>query len=86
MFFVPTSVAAIITTAKDKLINWKIGMSIAFVGVIGAIIGANISVNMNVNNLRKYFGIFLAMIAIYEIYFTAKKYIFEKNTHNKIKD
>lgn len=78
VFFVPTSITAIITTIKDKLINWKTGVAVAIAGVIGAIFGARISVRMDVNNLKKYFGIFLILITIYEIYSLIKQYIFEK--------
>lgn len=68
IFFVPTSITAIITTIKEKLINWKIGIPVAISGVFGAIFGAKISVNMDVTKLKKYFGIFLILITIYEIY------------------
>lgn len=74
IFFVPTSIVAIITTIKEKLINWKIGIPVAISGVIGAIFGAKISVNMDVNRLKKYFGIFLLLITIYEIYSLIKQY------------
>jgi len=75
---VPTSIAAIGATIKNKLINWKIAIPVAIAGIFGAIIGASISVKMNVSILRKYFGIFLGLIAIYEIYSILKKYIFDK--------
>ena len=78
VFFVPTSIAAIITTMKEKLINWKIGITVAVSGIVGAIFGAKISVNMEVNHLKKYFGVFLITITIYEIYSLIKQYINEK--------
>ena len=74
VFFIPTSIAAIIITIKEKLINWKIGIAVAISGITGAIFGAKISVNLNVNNLRKYFGIFLIIITIYEIYSLIETY------------
>ena len=83
VFFVPTAITAIITTIKEKLINWKIGIPVAISGVTGAIFGAKISVNMNVNKLRRYFGIFLALITIYEIYSLVKEYKINKKMHNK---
>jgi uncharacterized membrane protein YfcA len=64
--------------AKDKLINWKIGIPVAIFGIIGACIGASLSLRMEVDRLRKYFGIFLAIIAIFEIYSSIKKYILDK--------
>lgn len=86
VFFVPTSITAIITTIKEKLINWKIGIPVAVSGIIGAIIGAKISVKMNVTLLKKYFGIFLLLITTYEIYSLIKTYKKEKNINNKIRD
>lgn len=78
VFFVPTSISAIIVSIKSKLINWKIGISIAILGVVGAIIGANISARLNVKELKKIFGIFLLIIAIYEIYSITQEYKKEK--------
>ena len=63
VFFVPTSISAILVSIQEKLINWNIAITIAVSGVIGAIIGAKISINMDVNRLKKYFGIFLSIIA-----------------------
>ena len=83
IFFVPTSITAIITTMKEKLINWKIGIPVAISGVIGAVFGAKISVNMDVNRLKKYFGIFLILITIYEIYSLIKQYKINKKSNNK---
>ena len=83
VFFVPTSITAIITTIKEKLINWKIGIPVAIAGIAGAIIGAKISVNMDVNHLKKYFGIFLMIITIYEIYSFIKQNKKSINTNNK---
>ena len=78
IFFIPTSISAIIVSIKEKQIEWGIGIPIAITGIIGAIIGAKLSVNMEVNHLRRYFGIFLAIIAIYEIYSICKQYIFKR--------
>ncbi len=52
VFFVPTSISAIIVSIKSKLIEWKIGITLAISGVVGAIIGANISSKMNVKVLK----------------------------------
>lgn len=84
IFFVPTSITAIIMNIKNKNIDFKIAISIIFWGIIGSIIGAVISGKIEVNHLKKYFGIFLFFIAIHEIYNFYKQYIKSKNTHNKI--
>lgn len=83
VFFIPTSISAIIVSIKSKLIEWKTGITLAISGVVGAIIGANISAKMEVKSLKRYFGIFLAGIAIYEIYSIIKEYKKQKYTNNK---
>lgn len=84
VFFIPTSISAIITTIKEKLINWKIGLPVAISGIVGAIIGAKISVKLDVKYLKKYFGIFLMLITIYEIYSLVIQYKKERKSNNKI--
>lgn len=81
VFFIPTSITAIISVIKNKLIIWEIGIPIAISGIIGAIIGAQISMNMEVKLLKKFFGIFLAIIAMYESYSLIKKYIINKKAN-----
>ena len=83
VFFVPTSISAIIVSIKSKLIEWKIGITLAISGVIGAVIGANISSKMDVKILKRYFGIFLCIIAIYEIYSIIKEYKKQRSPNNK---
>ena len=84
IFFIPTSIVAIIINFKQKLIDYKLGIMIGIVGSIGAFIGSKLALNINSNDLRKYFGIFLLLIAFYEIYNTFCKYKKEKNTNNII--
>ena len=83
VFFIPTSFSAIIVSIKEKLIDFKNGITIAVFGIIGAIIGANISTKLNVMLLKKMFGLFLGLIAIFEIYSLIKEYRFYKKTDNK---
>ncbi|MBR6504235.1 MAG: sulfite exporter TauE/SafE family protein [Clostridia bacterium] len=78
VFFILTSISAIIINIKGKLIDFKLGYKIIIYGVIGAIIGSRIAMKINSENLRKYFGIFLGIIAIYEIYSLIKEYIKER--------
>jgi uncharacterized membrane protein YfcA len=87
IFFIPTSIAAIITNWKYKLIDKKLAISISIWGTIGAALGAMFSNRTNVDYLRKYFGIFLAIIAIWEIYSYFRLYIFkEKRENNNINE
>ena len=87
IFFIPTAVVAIIVNLKNKYIDLKLAIIISIFGILGAIIGANISIRIDVGILKKCFGIFLAMIAINEIYsifkLYAKSYKNNKKTDNK---
>ena len=74
IFFIPTAIVAIIVNIKNKNIDLKLAILLSIFGILGAIIGANIAIRINVGMLRKCFGIFLAIIAINEIYSTFKLY------------
>ena len=78
IFFISTSLVAIYIYLKNKMIDYKLAITVAVSGVIGAIIGAFISIQMNSIVLRRYFGAFLGLIAINEIYSYIKKYIKQK--------
>ena len=82
VFFIPTAISAIIINLKKKLINLKLSLIIILSGVIGTIIGSEIAISLNATNLKKYFGIFLLLISINEIYCLIKEYILSKKTHN----
>ena len=84
IFFIPTSIIAIIINLKNKNIALQSAIFISIFGILGAIIGANISIQIDVNILKKCFGIFLAIIAIHEIYTLFKEYKQHKNRNNKI--
>ena len=83
IFFIPTSIVAIIVNFKNKNIDLKLAIIISIFGILGAIIGANISLHTNVNILKKCFGIFLEFVAINEIYSMTKQYKKTKKTDNK---
>lgn len=84
IYFIPTAISAIIVNYKEKNIDTKLAIFISGCGIIGAILGAIISINIDVKKLRKYFGIFLAIIAIHEIYTLIKQYKTYRKRHNKI--
>lgn len=83
VFFIPTSIVAIIVNIKQKYVDFKTAIPIAISGIIGAVIGAIFANKTDVRNLKRYFGIFLGLIAIWEIYSLVKQYIFNKKSHNK---
>ena len=83
IFFIPTSIAAIYVNIKEKKINFKVAKIIIFLGIIGAIIGAIIAQKMDTKLLKKSFGVFLAFIAIHEIYVILKMHKNKKNNNTK---
>lgn len=86
VFFVPTSIVAIIINWKNNNVKLKLGVQLAIFGIIGAIVGAIISANMEVKLLKKVFAIFLLIIAFYEIYEIYTQYIKNRKSNNKIKE
>ena len=82
IFFIPTCIVSIAINLKSKNIELKTAGVVLISGIIGAIIGANISINIKVNYLRKYFGYFLIIIAIFEIYSLIKSYRKNKKDNN----
>lgn len=74
VFFIPTSLAAILTNLKQKNVDLKLAISISSFGIIGAIIGSIISDSISSENLKKYFAIFILIIAFHEIYELYKEY------------
>lgn len=83
IFFIPTSIVAIIVNLKNKNIDTKQAIIISIFGVLGAIIGANIAMYMDVKILKKGFGIFLIFVTINEIYSIIKLHKKDKKTNNK---
>ena len=73
IFFVPTALTSIILNAKNKNIKWKVSIPIIIASIVGAVIGALIAENIEVDLLKKLFGVFLGLIALYEIYSVWRK-------------
>jgi uncharacterized membrane protein YfcA len=82
IFFIPTSIVAIIVHLKNKNISKKHSLKIIPLGIIGAIIGAYIATLVESNKLRKYFGIFLICIGIYSLIMKIIKYKKNKKDNN----
>ena len=79
IYFIPTAISAIFVNYKEKNIDIDLVKIIAVMGIIGAILGAIISVNLGVEKLRKFYGLFLLVIAIHEIYTLIKEYKKHRN-------
>lgn len=83
IYFIPTAISAIIVNYRNKNIDTKLAVFMSACGIIGAVIGSIISINLDVQKLRKAFGIFLAIIAIHEIYTLFKEYKTHRKSNNK---
>ena len=83
IYFIPTALSAIIVNYRDKNIDTKLARNVSICGIIGAVVGAMISVKMDVQKLRKFFGIFLAVIAIHEIYTLFREYKIHRKRNTK---
>lgn len=66
--FLPMSVVALIIHFKNGLVNFKTAIPIALSGVISSVAGAFWANNINSVSLRIWFGVFLVVVGILEIY------------------
>ena len=80
--FIPTSITAIYMNIRHKTIRYSLAIPVIISG-IGAIVGSLVSFKIENNALKKYFGIFLIFITIFEIYSFFKQYRFKKKANNK---
>lgn len=83
IFFIPTSIVAILVNLKNKNIDIKLALLISVFGILGAIIGASISIHIDVAILKKCFGIFLAVVTLNEIYSIFKLYVKQYKNNKK---
>lgn len=74
VFFVPTAISAIFINIKQKNIDFKLAIIISIFGIIAAIVGAFIADNITSHSLKKFFAIFILIIAIHDIYKFYKEY------------
>ena len=82
IFFIPTSITAIYINIRNKNINYKKSIFIIFAGMLGAYSGCRLSFKFESDLLKRYFGIFLLVIAILEIYSIIKQYKLDKKENN----
>lgn len=66
--FLPMSIVALIIHFKNHLVKWEIAIPIAIAGVVSSIFGAMLANNINSAELSVWFGIFLIVVGILEIY------------------
>jgi len=67
LYFLPTSVGALIFHIKNKMICWQAVIPAALCGCVTAALAAWVSASMEVGLLRKLFGGFLIIVGINEL-------------------
>ncbi|MGE5678440.1 MAG: sulfite exporter TauE/SafE family protein [Pseudomonadota bacterium] len=65
--FIPSAVAALIIHARKHNIEKGLFLKLVITGCVGAIAGSLLAVNLDSGLLKKFFGIFLFGVGIYEI-------------------
>lgn len=83
VFFIPTAISAIIVHIKNKNIDKKTGKKLLLPTVLGSSVGAYFTKFISTNNLKRYFGIFLLVVGVYEIITTLKEHINERKGEKK---
>lgn len=81
IFFIPTAITAIILNSKRKIIKWKTAIPVIIASAISAGIGAKLATKIDTITLKRMFGGFIGIIAIYEIYTLIKE---NKTNHKNI--
>lgn len=66
--FVPVAATALIFHSLKKLVEWKYALCFMVLGVIGAIVGAYLSVFISPFFLKKFFGGFLLLIGVNQLF------------------
>lgn len=65
--FIPSAIAALIVHARKHNIEKGLFLKLVLTGCLGAIAGSLLAVNLESGLLKKFFGIFLFGVGIYEI-------------------
>ena len=72
LYFIPTSIAAIWIYWKNGNLDKKVALKMIPFGIAFAVFGSYIATLIQAQNLKKYFGIFLLAVGVYEIFITVK--------------
>ena len=84
IYFIPTSIAAICVYWKNGNLDKKIALKMIPCGIAFGILGSYTATLIQAKNLKKYFGIFLLTVGVYEIFITVKNK-FNENKSNMFK-
>ena len=67
LFFIPCAIVAVFMHAKKKLINFKIAIPLALIGLVGASIGSYIACFLSSRNLSKIFAVLLLIMSVFQL-------------------
>ena len=73
LFFIPTAIIALIVHIKKKRIDFKMAVPIILFGLAGAFAGSKLAMSLPGNSLKKWFGLFLLLMGIYELFLKGSK-------------
>lgn len=86
IYFIPTSIAAIWVYWRNKNLNKKVALKMVSTGIIFSVVGSYFATLIQAQNLKKYFGIFLLLVGMHEIFIIVKnKFNENKSVMFKIK-
>jgi uncharacterized membrane protein YfcA len=68
LFFIPTAVIALIIHIRNKRVDLKMALPIIISGLGGAILGSRLAFSLAGSSLKKWFGVFLLAMGIYEMF------------------
>jgi uncharacterized protein len=73
LFFIPTATIALIVHIRNKNINFKLALSIIIFGFVGVYFGSKLAIQLPGEILKKWFGVFLLLMGVYELFRKGKK-------------
>lgn len=68
LFFIPTAVIALIIHIRNKRVDFKMAVPIILAGLAGAFLGSRLALTLQGTDLRRWFGVFLLAMGIYEMF------------------
>lgn len=71
--FIPVAVVALTVHIKNKNIVFQISIPMILLGLLGAWFGSSIALKIPSDTLRRFFGIFLFVMGVYEIFCKGKE-------------
>jgi uncharacterized membrane protein YfcA len=73
LYFLPTSLSALISHLKNKLVEVRLAVPAIAAGVVSALGVSFIATGLDTTILRKIFGGFIILVGLSEVFYRAKK-------------